>query len=278
MGGGRSKPRPPPPPPRPPPRPVIRFPKYEPPKPIIRYNYVYYDVPSDAQQQINNIIEKISEKQRRKSDLQWELNIVRQNITNMQNERDYWISLSNKKQKEIDALDAEIAVLKSQIDDLNIKISKANQSVEIANEQINVGETAAVNLTATVTNSLIENSDTNNDYYKQIKGENDILKGQYDELRNDLTRGDTLSGFTDIKKDFYYQINWILFLFYFVLVVGLFVTFVLVPGESSIFFKGVIIIAAIIYPFLITTIENFVYGLVMYLKAVIMSEPYHINH
>jgi len=259
MGGKSSKP-----PPRPPP----------PPPPLIQFYNVYYDIPVDAQRRINDMNNQIGEKQRQISDLQWELTVARQNVQNMKTDRDYWIALSQKKQTEIDALNAEIADLQSKIDELNKKITKSRQSLDTANAQTQVSRTSVADVTEKVIDETTRNIETKTLYTKAIQKQNSSLSSQYDELRGELTKGDVLSEYTSKKSGFFDTMNWILFITYFILVVLLLITFFLVPSNIGAITKLIILIVAIIYPFIIMYIENFVYYLFRFLKAIAKGESY----
>lgn len=258
MGGKSSKPKPLPPPP----------------PPLIQFYNVYYDIPVNAQRRIDDLNNQIDEKQRQISDLQWELNTVRQNVQNMTIDRDYWITISQQKQTQIDALNNEIAILRSEIAELNKQISQAKTSLATADEQANLSQSTASELSSQVNDARYKNIDVKTIYNKAIKQQNSSLSEQYDDLRGELTKGDVLSEYTSKKSGFFDTMNWILFITYFILVVLLLITFFLVPSNIGAITKLIILIVAIIYPFIIMYIENFVYYLFRFLKAIAKGESY----
>ena len=257
MGGRQSRPPPPPPP------------------PVVSFYYQYFDIPSNAQQRINDMNNQIESKKKTQSNLQWELNTALNNQRTATTEKEYWKNLSIRLQTQINALNSEISGLQKQVDDLKDKLSKATTQLAVANSQTAISQTAIQDLTSKNVDANYKNLDTKTLYYKTIEQQNKILINQYDDLRSGLTRGDVLSSYVFGKNGNYDKINYIFFIAYFVLVAILLGLFIFISTGLSRYFKISILIIAVLYPFIILLTESYMYELVRYIYSIAVAEPYN---
>jgi hypothetical protein len=258
MGGRNSIPRPPPPPP----------------PPIIQYYYYYFDIPADAEDRIRRMDNQINIKTNDRNNLQWEVEVLNQNIRRAIGEVNHWTRIKNQRQRQIDILNGEIADLNKKIKDLQDKIEKAKQAYEIANQQSKAAQSGTVTLAAKKTDATQINIDVTDVYYKSLQKQNKYLIDQYNEYKGALTRGDLLSEYLFGKDETFSFVNKILFIFYFALVIILLVVLVFVQRSMPIHYKLMILIGAASYPFLILVMENYIYNLLSYFYSIIMGEPY----
>lgn len=254
MGGGGSRPSPPP--------------------PIIQFYYYYFDIPEDAERRIRDMDYQVNVKTNTRNNLQWEVNVLTQNIKSATNDVNYWKGIRNERQKQIDELNRQIEDLNSKIKDLQDRIAKATQAYEIANQQSQAAQSATVALTAQTADATNKNVGVTDIYHKAIKLQNQGLVAQYNEYKAALTRGDVLSEYLFGKEGGFSFINKALFLLYFGFVIILLYLLVFVQRMIPVRYRIMILIGAVIYPFLILTMENYIYNLLSYFYSIIMGEPY----
>jgi len=244
------------------------------PPPIIQFYYYYFDIPEDAERRIRDMDNQVNIKTNDRNNLQWEIEVLNQNIRRAIGEVDHWTRIRNERQRQIDILNGEIADLNQKIKDLQDKIEKAKQAYEIANEQSKAAKSGTVSLTAQKIEATYKNIDVTDVYYKSLQKQNKYLIDQYNEYKGALTRGDLLSEYLFGKDGTFSFINKILFIFYFALVIILLVVLVFVQRAMPIHYKLMILIGAVSYPFLILVMENYIYNLLSYFYSIIMGEPY----
>jgi uncharacterized membrane protein len=182
--------------------------------------------------------------------------------------------LKIKRQKEIDVLNKEVAVLNTQIRDLQSKIAGASTTYEIATQQSNAAKSATDNLTAKIVDAKENNIEATNIYYKVLNDQNEYLIDKYNDKKSDFIKGDVLSSEVTNKESFYSYVNYILSICYFVLVVILIYVLIFVSTKNSLVIRIILIIIAILYPFIIMLIEYYAYDLLVYLYKIAIAEPY----
>jgi hypothetical protein len=246
------------------------------PPPIIQFYYYYFDIPEDAERRIRAMDYQVNVKTNARNNFQWEVNVLTQNIKDAIGDVNYWTGIRNERQKQIDELNRQISDLNSKIKDLQDRIAKATQAYEIANQQSKVAQSATATLTAQTADATNKNVGVTDVYHKAIKLQNQGLVAQYNEYKAALTRGDVLSEYLFGKEGEFSFINKSLFLLYFGFVIILLYLLVFVQRTIPTHYRVMILIGAIVYPFLILTMENYIYNLLSYFYSIIMGEPYRV--
>ena len=177
----------------------------------------------------------------------------------------------SKNNVQISQLRNDIIKLNDEINDLNQKLRDERT---ITDPILSVSNNAIQDAKITEINANINSNDKYYTYYAAITKQNEKLS---DKLKN-VNSGD----FTyDQKANFQYenvsrfvQLNYIFFVAYFVFIIILVGLLFFVQKNLSIYLKVAIIVALIIYPFIIYTIEEFIYTWGSYTTALISGTVY----
>uniref|UniRef100_A0A6C0DN98 Uncharacterized protein n=1 Tax=viral metagenome TaxID=1070528 RepID=A0A6C0DN98_9ZZZZ len=172
---------------------------------------------------------------------------------------------------EISKLRDDIVKLNNEINDLNQKLVDERK---ITDPILSISNKAIQETKGTEINANINSNDKYYRYYAAITKQNEKLS---DKVKNANTGDFTY----DQKANFQYeqvssfvQINYILFIAYYVFIIIIVGLLFFVQKNLSIYLKIVIIATLITYPFIIYTIEEFIYTWGSYTIALISGSVY----
>jgi uncharacterized phage infection (PIP) family protein YhgE len=244
---------------------VIRTPPAPPP---IR---VTVNIPSNALDIISNMNNTIKQNQNRINNLNSQLSDILDKI--------------NIDTAESNDLKNKIAQLRSQINNLNNEITDLHSLIQLirkstdnnvsvlnlTNNQIRILEKHIDELNIENINALESNKQSKKVLFDMIKTQNTKYSEKYDDLRDTLTKGDKLSDYTNSNFQYYNVMNFYLLIIYYFLLAYV-IIFVKINIVST--FKILIILFFICYPFIINSLEIFIYELCFFLYSIVIGEPY----
>jgi hypothetical protein len=172
----------------------------------------------------------------------------------------------------------DIEILRNDITKLNAEINDLNQKLvderKITDPILSVSNNAVRDFKMSEINANMDGNDKYYTYYRGIVKQNEKLS---DKLKNSDTSDFTYDQKANFQHDQVYafiEINYVLFITYFVFIIVLIGFLFFVQRNMSIYLKIVIIISLGIYPFVIYTIEEFIYKWVSYITAIISGNVY----
>lgn len=181
-------------------------------------------------------------------------------------------------QKTIDENTAEISKLNSEITDLNNKITDLTEKLRderiITDPILSINNKASQTAKFTAINSIITSQDKYTTYYNSIRKQNEKLLDKVQNANtNDLTY-DQKAYFQYEQVSRFVQTNFLLLIAYYVFIIILIGILFFVQKNMSIYLKIGIILALSIYPFIIYTIEKFIYTWGSYTIALFSGTVY----
>ena len=215
-----------------------------------------------------------------------------------------------KRGEELDASQATIRKefetkkkdLNSRIDVLNNKISDARrvkndrnnkknklvnlqQKSETQNKLSNAVSTSLLSalevnknqlkqLTDRVTTTQNNAVDSYEEYYKAIILQNNLLETAKSEMDNNISTSQRKSEFVLNKKTFVYDIYIKLFVFYYIFIIFFIGLLFVYKKFWSIYYKIALIIIGIFYPFIILTVESWLYNSWLYVLSLLTGSVY----
>ena len=124
-------------------------------------------------------------------------------------------------------------------------------------------------------NFIEENSKSKEKVYEMVKWQNEMMKVESAKLRDQYSTDN--ARIKHITNDImgWNQVNFILWLIYYVVVIGIFYLFYKNDNiELTTNQKTKIGVFLVLYPFLITTLELLIYNFVVFIMSLIKSQPY----
>jgi len=228
-------------------------------------------IPSNALDIISNMNNTINQNQNTINYLQSQLNDVLDQINNN-------TATMNKLQNKIVDLKSQINNLNNEIAELHSLIQLITKSIDnnvgvlnLRNNQIQILEKYINYLNIENINALESNKESKKILFDLIKKQNSKYSEKYDDLRYTLTKGDKLSDYTNKIYQYYDVMNFYLVIIYYFLLIYLLI-FVKINISNT--FKILIICFFLCYPFIINSLEIFIYDLCIYLYSIIIGEPY----
>ena len=232
---------------------------------------VTVNIPSNAVDIISNMNNTIKQNQNKINYLKSQLNEVLDKI--------------NTDTAESNALQKKIVELQNQINNLNnenkdlysliqliTKSTNNNVSVlNLTNNLIQILEKYIDDLNVENINALESNKQSKKVLFDMIKNQNTKYSEKYDNLRDTLTKGDKLSDYTNNNFQYYNVMNFYLLIIYYFLLAYV-VIFVKINILNT--FKVFIILFFICYPFIINSLEIFIYELCFFLYSIVIGETY----
>ena len=179
---------------------------------------------------------------------------------------------------EISRNTAEISKLNSEIVDLNNEITDLTQKLRdernITDPILSINNEASQSVKFTAINSIITSQDKYTTYYNSIRKQNEkLLDKVQNSNTNDLTY-DQKAYFQYEQVSRFVQTNFLLLIAYYVFIIILIGILFFVQKNMSIYLKIGIILALSIYPFIIYTIEKFIYTWGSYTIALFSGTVY----
>lgn len=179
---------------------------------------------------------------------------------------------------EISKNNAEISKLNSEIVDLNNEITDLTQKLSdernITDRILSINNEASQSVKFTAVNSIITSQDKYTTYYNSIRKQNEkLLDKVQNSNTNDLTY-DQKAYFQYEQVSRFVQTNFLLLIAYYVFIIILIGILFFVQKNMSIYLKIGIILALSIYPFIIYTIEKFIYTWGSYTIALFSGTVY----
>jgi len=176
-----------------------------------------------------------------------------------------------KNNNEISKLRDEIIKIQAEIDDLNQKLTDERKTTDPI---VSISNKAAQDFKFTETNTIINSNDKYYTYYTSIQKQNEKLADKVQNANTGDFTYDQKANFQYEKVSTFVGINYILLIAYFVFIIILVGLLFFVQKNMSIYLKIVIIVLLIIYPFIIYTIEEFIYTWGSYTIALISGTVY----
>ena len=184
-----------------------------------------------------------------------------------------------KKKSEYDFLINEYNDIKSkyetslkQGDDLRANINTADEASIVANED-------KQSIYSSLTKLYIDSGKKPIDIYNGIVEQNRMLSEKMNHLKDSFTTDDQKVFYENQQLDYLLNIKSILFIFYFILVAILLVILFIVNRNDNVskIWKAVILILFIAYPYIIGTIENAAYTVVIFMYSMLNGDAYIAN-
>uniref|UniRef100_A0A6C0E878 Uncharacterized protein n=1 Tax=viral metagenome TaxID=1070528 RepID=A0A6C0E878_9ZZZZ len=176
-----------------------------------------------------------------------------------------------KNNNEISKLRDEIIKINAEIDDLNAKLVDERK---ITDPIVSISNKAAQDFKFTETNTIINSNDKYYTYYTSIQTQNEKLADKVQNANTGDFTYDQKANFQYEEVSRFVEINYILLIAYFVFIIILVGLLFFVQKNMSIYLKMAIIALLIIYPFIIYTIEEFIYTWGSYTIALISGTVY----
>jgi hypothetical protein len=156
-----------------------------------------------------------------------------------------------KIQKDIDEITRKNNFLLKEID----KLSSSNRELNdlVSNYKVNIGNI----------NDIFTSHDINNKLrlYNGVHSENNTLNTQIDHIQNTSTKNDRESNFVSKHTSSFINMNTVLFYSYFIILFVLLIVFFIINKYSQNFnFKVFIVLVFILYPFVISYLELFLFN------------------
>jgi len=245
--------------------PSFRLPRYNPPP--RRYNPPPRPPPPPPKPPVPNCNNLIIPLKTEISKLNTDLNSKKAEITRL----NYKINdISNTNQ----FLKDKMYGSKKQPGFLNI-LTKKSQSEHFSNINNREGMNLIEGIDATQTDS---NNVINENKLLNVINENKLLESQIQQNQNNYTTDDTQVFY---KTQQYYRqqnLNFILFIIFYSLILGLAVYLFIFNNTINVYLKIFITILLAIYPFIIESIEFFVYFIFYYVYALINGVPFDLGN
>ena len=185
-------------------------------------------------------------------------------------------------QKQIESNNTTISSLKNDINNLTLERNKLTKQLElernVIDQSLSIGNNAARSSAFSSVNLIYDSNEKTYDYYIAIREQNDkLLSKAKNSKSNDLTYHQ--KAFYQLERlDFSVKINFILYVVYYVFLIILIGILVFLQKTMSIYYRIIIIILLIIYPFIIYTIEKMLYDVGSYTYLTINTNAYSNNY
>jgi methyl-accepting chemotaxis protein len=176
-----------------------------------------------------------------------------------------------KNNNEISNLIDEIIKINDEINDLKAKLVDERKTTDPI---VSISNKAAQDFKFTETNTIINSNDKYYTYYTSIQKQNEKLADKVQNANTGDFTYDQKANFQYEKVSTFVGINYILLIAYFVFIIILVGLLFFVQKNMSIYLKMAIIALLIIYPFIIYTIEEFIYTWGSYTIALISGTVY----
>jgi hypothetical protein len=105
-------------------------------------------------------------------------------------------------------------------------------------------------------------------YYKLVKSQNDLVETENDNIIENNTKNNKKAYYLKIQDSFYKNVIFYLFVTYYLLVLIL-VVLLFISKRFSISMKIFYTIIFVIFPFIIESIDNYVYSIFSFLYSII---------
>jgi hypothetical protein len=176
-----------------------------------------------------------------------------------------------KNNNKISQLNDDIKKLNDEIDDFKAKLVDERKTTDPI---VSISNKAAQDFKFTETNTIINSNDKYYTYYTSIQKQNEKLADKVQNANTGDFTYDQKANFQYEKVSTFVGINYILLIAYFVFIIILVGLLFFVQKNMSIYLKIVIIVLLVIYPFIIYTIEEFIYTWGYYTIALISGTVY----
>jgi hypothetical protein len=198
-------------------------------------------------------------------------------------------NIIRERQRTIDERQSNINNLNTNITGLNYKITDLSNNVAFYKNQIygSDGQPGFLNINAKKkenfsninnTEDMFEGFDGSNKTLENVIHQNKLLENQIQQNQNNYTTDDTEVFYK--KQQFYRQkdFNYILYIIFYVLILGLAVFLFIFNNTMNIYSKLFVIVLFAIYPFIIEYIEFFVYFIFYYAYSLVNGVPVNIGN
>lgn len=176
-----------------------------------------------------------------------------------------------KNNNQISQLRDDILKLNNEINDLNQKLVDERT---ITDPILSISNKAIQDVKITGINTTINSNDKYYTYYTAITKQNEKLSDKVKNANSGDFTYDQKANFQYEQVSTFVQLNYILFIAYYVFIIVIVGLLFFVQKNMSIYLKIAIIVALIIYPFIIYTIEEFIYTWGSYTTALISGTVY----
>ena len=176
-----------------------------------------------------------------------------------------------KNNVQISQLRNDIIKLNDEINDLN---QKTRDERTITDPILSISNNAIHDVKLSVINANINSNDKYYTYYTAITKQNEKLSDKLKNANSDDFTYDQKANFQHEQVSSFVELNYILMIAYFVFFIILIGLLFFVQKNLSIYLKIAIIVALIIYPFIIYTIEEIIYTWGSYTTALISGTVY----
>jgi len=175
----------------------------------------------------------------------------------------------------ISALNAEKNTLTINRDNLLKQLSQerkvADDSLTIVNNEINNSKYKSTNI-------VYDSNEKTYDYFVAIREQNDKLLDKARNSKSDNLTYDQKAFYQVERFDSVLKINYILYIVYYVFIIVLIGILFFVQTNMSIYYRIIMIVLLIIYPFIIYTIEKMLYEAGSYTYSTINTNVYSNNY
>jgi hypothetical protein len=185
-------------------------------------------------------------------------------------------------QEQIDLNNMTISALNAEKNRLTINrdnlLKQLSQERKIADDSLTIVNSEISNSKYKSTNIVYDSNEKTYDYFIAIREQNDKL---LDKARNNKSENLTYDqkAFYQVERfDNVLKINYILYIVYYVFLIVLIGILFFVQTNMSIYYRIIMIVLLIIYPFIIYTIEKMLYDAGSYTYSTVNTNVYSNNY